>query len=219
MMFEKMGKTIQSLREVAYSVDPAVFDDLVALKTDWNATVSTGASFQTHKLVQVNPNRLKFRMTFSALLFYLIIILVGLGILLGAFFIGEVSFDIPTIIPFLLGLMFTSAGIYLLQNISNFAIFDKEIEAFWKGAIKNPSHIFDRRTIPDYTRLEEIYAIQLLTKYVNSNQDSYDSYELNLVLKDAERINVISHGDEESLREDAYTLSSFLNKPLWDAIV
>ncbi|MGD9320846.1 MAG: hypothetical protein PVH99_12810, partial [Desulfobacteraceae bacterium] len=47
---------------------------------------------------------------------------------------------------------------------------------------------------------------------------SYYSYELNLVLRDSKRTNVMDHGDYEKLREDAQTLSQFLEKPVWDAI-
>jgi hypothetical protein len=42
-------------------------------------------------------------------------------------------------------------------------------------------------------------------------------YELNPVLNDGSRINVVDHGNLERLRGDAITLSQFLDKPVWDA--
>jgi hypothetical protein len=57
-----------------------------------------------------------------------------------------------------------------------------------------------------------------LTEYVSGNKSSYYSYELNLVLDDGSRINVVDHGNLERLRSDAQTLSQFLGKPVWDAI-
>jgi hypothetical protein len=52
---------------------------------------------------------------------------------------------------------------------------------------------------------------------VTGNKNSYYSYELNLVLDDGSRINVVDHGNLDRLRSDAQTLSRFLDKPVWDA--
>jgi hypothetical protein len=57
-----------------------------------------------------------------------------------------------------------------------------------------------------------------LTEYVSGNKNSYYSYELNLVLNDGSRINVVDHGNLKQLRSDTQTLSQFLGKPVWDAI-
>ncbi|MDP6491172.1 MAG: hypothetical protein QGG69_05335 [Kiritimatiellia bacterium] len=59
---------------------------------------------------------------------------------------------------------------------------------------------------------------QLLSEYCRSDKSSYYSYELNLVLQDGSRINVVDHGNKTKLREDAATLSEFLGRPVWDAI-
>jgi hypothetical protein len=67
-------------------------------------------------------------------------------------------------------------------------------------------------------RLEDVYAIQLLSEYCCGNESRFYSYELNLVLKDGGRMNVIDHGNRAVLREQARELSLFLGKPVWDAI-
>ena len=59
--------------------------------------------------------------------------------------------------------------------------------------------------------------MQLLSKFVSGSKSSYYSYELNLVLNDGRRINVVDHGDLKRLRSDVKTLSQFLDKPVWDA--
>ncbi len=56
------------------------------------------------------------------------------------------------------------------------------------------------------------------TSRVSGNKSSYYSYELNLVLNDGSRINVVDHGNLKRLRSDTQTLSQFLGKPVWDAI-
>ena len=65
--------------------------------------------------------------------------------------------------------------------------------------------------------LSSIHALQLLSEFVSGSKSSYHSYELNLVLNDGSRINVVDHGNLDRLRSDANTLSRFLDKPIWDA--
>jgi hypothetical protein len=64
------------------------------------------------------------------------------------------------------------------------------------------------------TELATIQALQLVTERV-SGKSSYNSYELNLVLKDGKRINVMDHGDQTALNADAEVLARFLNVPIW----
>ena len=56
------------------------------------------------------------------------------------------------------------------------------------------------------------------TKLIEGLRPPYTTnYELNLVLEDGKRINVVDHENQDSLREDAGTLAAFLDKPIWDA--
>jgi len=54
----------------------------------------------------------------------------------------------------------------------------------------------------EFTALEDIHALQLISEYFRGGGSLYDCYELNLVLENGKRINVVSHGDEDKLRED-----------------
>jgi hypothetical protein len=58
----------------------------------------------------------------------------------------------------------------------------------------------------------------LLREFVQGNKNSYDSYELNLVLRDGRRLNVIDHGTLHAIREDARILADYLGVSIWDAI-
>lgn len=79
--------------------------------------------------------------------------------------------------------------------------------------------MFDTNSVKNFAGLEDIHALQLLSEYCRGGKKrSYYSYELNLVLRNGRRINVMDHGDCKKLREDAQTLSEFLDKPVWDAI-
>ena len=84
---------------------------------------------------------------------------------------------------------------------------------------------FDRGGI--YTAREmickpgDVYSIQLLRELVfNASGDgrSFYSFEMNLVLNDASRKNVLDHGIKSVVREDARLLGRYLDVPVWDAI-
>jgi hypothetical protein len=77
-------------------------------------------------------------------------------------------------------------------------------------------------SVKEHCRLSDIHAIQLLQEYVSTSSSSgsssrYYSYELNLVLKDGNRLNVVDHGKLSLIRTDAEQLGQFLNVPVWDA--
>ena len=96
-------------------------------------------------------------------------------------------------------------------------VFDKASGYFWKGR-KFPQDVPDPRSLKNVVQIGQIHALQLLAEYVRGSKSSYYSYELNLVLEDGKRLNVVDHGNQTKLREDAKTLSQFLGKPVWDAI-
>jgi hypothetical protein len=58
-----------------------------------------------------------------------------------------------------------------------------------------------------------------ISEQVSSTDSSYVSYELNIVLKTGERINLIDHGDIVSIRKNAKEIVQFTNRvmPIWDA--
>jgi len=77
-----------------------------------------------------------------------------------------------------------------------------------------------------FISLQDIYALQLLSEYVdscdryfsNNNTGPYTSYEINLVLKSGDRVNVVDHGDGFQILADAQKLSQFLKVPVWNGI-
>jgi hypothetical protein len=57
--------------------DPSQLGDPLAMKTDWTPAKAGGASFRTHKLVRVDPDRLEFRASMGYLLFALAIAVIS----------------------------------------------------------------------------------------------------------------------------------------------
>ncbi len=166
------------------------------------------------------PRRMVFTVSAGAFLFALFFCLAGLG-LAGAFLYRHTTRDAPLfsaegLFPVLMGLAFAAAGGAMMIFGFAPATFDKQAGYFWKGR-KNPRHALPRQ-LTAFTEIERIYALQLVSEYCRGNKNSYYSYELNLVLTDGSRINVIDHGSLDTIRQQADTLSRFLEKPVWDAI-
>ncbi|MFC1839938.1 hypothetical protein ACFL1N_10185 [Thermodesulfobacteriota bacterium] len=221
-MFKKFMEKILGLESDPVSFDPSFLKDPVAKLTGWTPAKEGGTYLRTHKLVAINSNRLEFRACMGAILSYFVLMFFGISLLTGFYFFslysGEPFFNIVTIIGWFVGLTFAGAGGSLLYFRTVPIVFDKRTGYFWKGR-KAPDEVIDQRPLKHFVELEQIHALQLISEYVSENKYSYNSYELNLVLEDGKRINVIDHGNRNKLREDAGTLSDFLEIPVWDAIL
>ncbi|VAX28095.1 hypothetical protein MNBD_IGNAVI01-2953 [hydrothermal vent metagenome] len=202
--------------------DPSQLNDPVAAKTKWTPAKGGGANFKTHNLVQVNMNRMKFSSSLGAKIFYSLFLLMGLG--LAVVFLyqqlakNNSGFTFDLLFPSLFGLFFAVVGGLLLYFGTKPIVFEKSSGYFWKGR-KNPETVYNMSEVKDYVKLKDIYALQIISEYIKSSKSSYYSYELNLVLNDASRINVIDHGNLKKIRKDTLKLSQFLRKPVWDATI
>jgi hypothetical protein len=201
--------------------DPSVFNDPLALQTEWTPAKGGGANFRTHKLVEIHADRLEFKASVIARLFYLTFFLAGLGILIGflapLFSAKTSSFDFELIIPLIVGFVFTSLGAFMLYFGTQPVVFDRRNGFFWKGRTA-PDEVLRQERLKNFAKIDQVHAIQLLSEYCRGNKSSYYSYEINLVLKDGGRINVVDHGNAAKIRQDAEKIADFIKKPVWDAI-
>jgi len=214
--------TKKLLQEInTQDLDLSGFEDPVAAQTDWSPAKGGGSSFMTHKMTRVGPYRIEFRASGGAKIFSMIFCLMGAWIVFGFSFFHSshktLSIGLDIIVPVLFGILVTAIGCGLFYYFTTPIVFDKKKALFWKGR-KNPDDDFVTNTVKNFARLEEIHALQLVSENCESDDNSYRSYELNLVLKNGRRINVVDHGNEIKLREDARTLARFIEKPVWDAI-
>lgn len=218
-MFEKLKSFVENIAKVE-PFDAARFNDPLALQTTWTPAKSGGSNFHTHRLVEVDNHRLEFRATWGAKIFAGLFFTVGIGVLIIGVMFGFT--DTATGEPanpwfiYLFGLIFAAAGGWMYYYMSTPRVFDKWAGLYWKGH-KKPDHILDIGSSKNSSHISDIHAIQLLSEYVRSDKSSYHSYEINLVLKNGERINVVDHGKLMEVRNDARKLSEFLGKPIWDA--
>ncbi len=219
-MLNKIKKILKKVSAWKPTFDPAKFDDDVAMKTDWNPLKGGGTNFQTHKLVPIGYTRMEFKATFGAKLFSMIFLLVGLSVPV-IFWIHEVQtidriFDTEFLFAVLFGSIFMAAGGWMLYSFAKPVIFDKTKGMYWKDW-KAPARYLAQGDEDDTMRISNIYALQIIPELVRSDNKRYVSYELNLILRDGSRMNVVDHGDPIQLREDAQKLSEFLDVPVWDA--
>jgi len=215
---EKMVRMVRS----RLPVNPARFNDPVAEQTEWTPAKRGGANFRTRRFRERSHHRLEFSISLGGLLFGLLFALSGLSSLIFVIlFIIPTMKELPVFARILLplsSLVFLGVGSWLIVSFSRPVVFDKELGWFWKG-YRPPSLSGGAYKPKTGTPLNRIYALQILAEQVQSKNSSFFSYELNLVCRDASRINLVDHGHYESIRNEAETLSAFLGVPVWDAVV
>jgi hypothetical protein len=220
-MFEKIKAKIEELKELAKKgrapLDISRFNDPLAEQTEWTPAKGGGTNIRTHKLIEKSSSRMIFRASVGAILFYMIFLLVGLGVVVGVSvsMLSKNSFEAGMLFPIGIGLVFAAVGACLAYFGTAPIVFDVQSGYFWKGR-KDPDRTYDITKIKHCVRLKEIHALQILSEYCRGDKSSYYSYELNLVLEDGSRMNVVDHGSLKKLRVDAEKLARFLNKPIWD---
>lgn len=74
----------------------------------------------------------------------------------------------------------------------------------------------DLEKLKNRVDLKDIGGLQIIGEEIHMRRP-YTSNELNLVLKNGDRINVVDQGNIKKLRKEAQQLSEGLGVPLWDA--
>ncbi|WP_179335078.1 hypothetical protein [Winogradskyella costae] len=206
-------------KEVIEVSEQMLSNDTIKSKVSTSALKPGGASFKTNVLIQANPSKLIYKPSIGAAIFSFIFLAVGLGVLFYALYPLFQSHIESVSIPWFLilfGLIFSGAGGFMFYIFYKPRVFDKQQGLYYTTyAFKN--HRSKRNVSEDYLRLKSIIAIQIIGEHIKSDDGSYKSFELNLVLDDASRRNVVDHGNLKSIINDAEMLSEFLNIPIWHA--
>jgi hypothetical protein len=112
-----------------------------------------------------------------------------------------------------LGAFFVWIARLTLRDLNRRRWFDKRTQLFTKDAASNEPEL----RVP----FADIVALQLLKKRVkrkkNSDLGGWECLELNLVLRDRSRVNVIVDGGVRRIEKDAAKLADFLGVPVWQA--
>ncbi|WP_034059037.1 hypothetical protein [Lacinutrix jangbogonensis] len=109
------------------------------------------------------------------------------------------------------GLLFFCFSLYLLFNYFSPHGFDKTTNLYYRG-YKNISSKTDA-----IIKLNNIVALQIIGETIIDEDSRFKSFELNIVLKNGDRINVVDHSNLSGIIDDSKTLSKFLSIPIWHA--
>lgn len=129
--------------------------------------------------------------------------------------ISSTKFDFDSLVPAVLFSIPTIVGIFMLKGFWKKRIFDFQMGYFSVGKI--PENNFDGSVTNNMTSLHNVRAIQVIGENCSGSKGSrYRSYEINLVLKDSSRVNVIDHGNLSQILLDAQQIATRLKVPVWD---
>lgn len=229
---KKMNQLKQGLKRIAdqYTgkamapvVDPNQFNDPLAAQTEWSQKLKGQVMFRTHKRKADGGGDILYH---STILFR---IMTAAAILLGG---GLFALALPDpnlrVFAVLFGVV-TLAGFYMLVfklGPIGFHSGEREFRRGW-----GPT----RLVVP----FDRIHALQLLTKVARDQSSDQQrggpggatihlgrsratryvtSHELNLVLDDGQRENVLTFQDSGEALKDAETIAALVGVPVWNGM-
>lgn len=182
----------------------------------WESLSSGVSDSKTYRMIRPNDQMLRFSGSYSV--FFTSIIMMGSGIAsILSIFAGASK------ILLIFGVILLLFAIHHFMLHANPLIFDKQAGVYKKGW----KPLLQRILLPKKNlsvKLHDIVAIQLLKELRSRDHsdDSYSSqyhtYEINLILANKKRLNVIDSGHRKSTLDYAKTLSNFLNIPLLNRV-
>ena len=220
------------------SIDP------VKKTVSWQPLRRGGTSWRTHKIKQ-HAEILKVIPTKSEQLIGWIILLLALVALIGLtpylFSHHKTTLAIFTLISApLFGLM----GYAMARSVKTLT-FDLFQGIYFQGKQQDPIEsslnqpkkkpFFRMTEYGDDTdirqqahgRLRDIVALQVIEETIRNRSHGTDgvgdrnrqftSYELNLILHDGKRLNIMDHGNRTQFEQDSERISQFLQLPIWRA--
>lgn len=180
---------------------------------------SGGASFKTHTLVKESSSKLIYKPSIAMALFAFVFLAVGLAVVFFSAnkLINSIDYDSKAeFISLFFGLIFTTAGVLMFYFFYMPRVFDKQHNLYYKTH-KFKLHYNKSKKWSTYIPLKNIRALQIIGETISSDNGNYNSFELNLVLEDGSRKNVVDHGSLKTIIDDAHVISEFLNVPIWHA--
>jgi len=220
-MLEKLKEKIENLFLDEPAVNIFSFGDPVAEKVDWTPLKKDGSRFRTQQVEAIGYNRVEVVPTIEVKLLGMLYIVADSVFVFWLLYSEYLDFqlidDYKSGIITLIFIASAIMGIVLYVKFFKRQNFDKQSGYYWVGK-KGPRQTYDFKEDERFIELRTIHAIQLVKHLVKSGESTFYSYELNLVLNNLKRVNVMNHGKLNKLREDAEALSKFLNVPVWDAI-
>lgn len=222
-MFESLNKIIRAITnpeeaELRLKNYITSLNDEVANKTSFKPLKkSNSTNFETRKLVKDTNGNLSYKITLGAILFSLLFIFIWLSVI----FFGILQFTtkhelINILFRVLFWIIFTWTWFLSLYTGNLPITFNLISGQFYKKRLKidyfdrfNPVKNFENNEL--YLPFSSIHAFQIIKVY----KSKYEYYELNIVLKDWSRVNVVNKPKLLNTQKEAELLSLNLWKPVW----
>lgn len=196
-------------------------EDEIGMKTDWEPLKRGGSSHKNFNLkIDEERNILKINETLGSrfLTIFAIVFILGMTVSLireeasvsvNSYGVGNDSKLVFLIPASMLGILIIGS---FFNTKTNRSIFDNNKRIFYKGKYDSKKDRGEKEVI----LYENIYAIQIISEMIRKEKTYFTSYEVNLVLNDTTRINVLDHSNLSSILKDTKMLSQYLNVPIWD---
>lgn len=198
-------------------LDPSKFNDPLALEVEWTPLKKGGSNFKTHGLKETAPGRYEYLPSGCGLTFMYTFVVVGVLVFGVSLYAVQTGSD-GAWVGVAVGAMFGIVGAIAIRMLKVRKVFDINRKMYWIK-YNEPRDIPLKQNQLYPIEFEDIAAFQLIREYIKGDKSSYYSYEFNLVLKDAMRINVVDFGHKKSLIFEMAQLAILMDKPIWDATV
>ncbi len=193
-------------------------DDPVALKVSWDPKKPGGSNFKAQK-IEESRDAIVISRSLGATLFYTIFAIPGLlAVVIGTPYMAMSEGLGGAFFMLVWGLIFGGVGIFMFWRSKPFTINKTRGVYFWGKPSKQV--MLNDRMLQGH--VDGIHAIQLVSERIRSSSNSggsrtYTSYEMNLVFKDAERLNIMDHGKSSEVDRSALIIAAYLDVPIWKA--
>lgn len=193
-------------------------EDKRPVEAFWYPISNTSTNFTSHRL-SVDGDIASFKPT--KILYFFTYLFFGVFGLVAYFGLGSdemAEYLSPQLLQIIrpVVIIAIAGGLFMLnRKLASPIVFDKNSGWFWKG-YTSPDLVMNPGELKDAAQIKDIRKIQILSKRSrgSNNRNSYECYELNLVLADTSRVNVVTHGGSFSMMNDADELAAFLNVPV-----
>lgn len=198
-------------------LNPAIFNHPLALKTSWEPLKHGGASYKNVDLIKVDSNTLEYKPNITSKVFAYLLLIGPILFLIISHFIFKSTNNSSDVFMLLVPIVIIITGAVTTYFLHRPHKFDKRLGYHYKS-YKTPTSKREIKTAHGWTLLSSVEALQIIKERVRTKNSSYKSYEINLVLENGSRRNVIDHGNYEAVKKNAETISEFLGVPYWDAV-
>lgn len=204
---EFLKRIAEKLGTFAKARDPSEFNDDIAKRTEWESFNTASSNLNLNRLM-VDPDgqHLFYKPTTGLYLLSGAFVFMGLFcpvIIIGSTIQGgKPLIDKDVVAPVLICLVFAALGIGMFFGFRKRLRFDMTERCMIFGENR--------------TYFSDIHALQLV---VQGGGSKYRNYQLNLVLRGADRVYVMNYADSKTARADTSRIAAAMGMPdtkIWD---